>query len=173
MDGDDASNLLTEFASRFHVDLTGFLFSRHFGPEAGWIPFYALYCLFTGRGRTEPVTVGQLAEAAEGGAWSYGRGERQFIWVLAIFFIAVIASSLLPTPGSWSDVRSQWFPPAAMALTTLCSLIWSLQIYRRGGFAMRIQAFILWFVFAVVLVAAICSLVESFTFLQEVRRNHG
>jgi acyl carrier protein len=71
VDGDDASDLFTEFASRFNVDLTGFQFSRHFGPEAGWSPFYALYCLFTGRGRTEPVTVGQLAEAAERGVWSY------------------------------------------------------------------------------------------------------
>lgn len=71
VDGDDASDLLTEFASRFQVDLAGFQFSRHFGPEAGWSPFYALYCLFTGRGRTEPVTVGQLAKAVERGEWSY------------------------------------------------------------------------------------------------------
>jgi acyl carrier protein len=71
VDGDDAADLLTEFASRFHVDLAGFQFPRHFGPEAGWSPFYALYCLLTGRGRTEPVTVQQLAEAAERGVWSY------------------------------------------------------------------------------------------------------
>ena len=71
VDGDDASDLLTAFASRFHVDLAGFQFARHFGPEAGWSPLYALYCRFTGRGRTEPVTVGQLAEAAERGVWSY------------------------------------------------------------------------------------------------------
>lgn len=71
VDGDDASDLLAAFASRFHVDLAGFEFRRHFGPEAGWSPFSALYCLFTGRGRTEPVTVGQLAESAERGVWSY------------------------------------------------------------------------------------------------------
>ena len=71
VDGDDASDLLTAFASRFHVDLAGFEFARHFGPEAGWSPFYALYCLFTGRGRLEPVTVEQLADAAQRGAWSY------------------------------------------------------------------------------------------------------
>ena len=71
VDGDDASDLLMAFASRFHVDLAGFQFARHFGPEAGWCPFYALYCLYTGRGRTEPVTVAQLADAAERGIWSY------------------------------------------------------------------------------------------------------
>jgi hypothetical protein len=71
VEGDDASDLLTAFASRFHVDLAAFQFARHFGPEAGWSPFYALYCLFTGRGRTEPVTIGQLAEAAEREVWSY------------------------------------------------------------------------------------------------------
>ena len=71
VDGDDASDLLTAFASRFHVDLAGFQFARHFCPEAGWSLFYALYYLFTGRGRGEPVTVGQLADAAERGVWSY------------------------------------------------------------------------------------------------------
>lgn len=71
VDGDDASDLLAAFASRFHVELAAFEFSRHFGPEAGWSPFHALYCLFTCRGRTEPVTVGQLAESAERGVWKY------------------------------------------------------------------------------------------------------
>lgn len=71
VDGDDASDLLAEFACRFHVDLTGFQFSRHFGPEAGWDPFSALYGLLTGRSRTEPITIGQLAESAEKGRWSY------------------------------------------------------------------------------------------------------
>jgi len=67
VDRDDAYDLLTAFASRFHVDLTPFEFSRHFGPEAGWNPFSYL-C----RGRLDSVTVGQLASAAENGVWSYG-----------------------------------------------------------------------------------------------------
>jgi len=71
VDGDDASDLFSAFASRFHVDLADFDFTRHFGPEAGWSPLYALHCLFSGRVRTEPVTVGRLAEAAESGAWKY------------------------------------------------------------------------------------------------------
>lgn len=92
--------------------------------------------------------------------------------VLSVFFIAAFVSSLLPTPGSWSDVRSQWLPPAAIVLTTVCSLIWSIQIFRRAGFSMRFQAFILWLLFAVVLSAATYSLIESLTFLREVRGSH-
>jgi acyl carrier protein len=71
VDGDSATDLLTAFAARFHVDLAAFEFSRHFGPEAGGNPFYYLYCLFTGRGRLEPVTIADLATAAERGTWSY------------------------------------------------------------------------------------------------------
>jgi hypothetical protein len=100
------------------------------------------------------------------------RGWRQFLLVLAVFFVTAFVSSLLPTPGSWSDVRSQWLPAAAIALTTLCSLIWSIQIFRRAGFSMRFQAFILWVLFAVVLCATIYSLFESFAFLGEVRKSH-
>jgi len=91
----------------------------------------------------------------------------QFLLVLSVFFIAAFVSSLLPTPGSWSDVRSQWLPAAAIVLTTLSSLFWSIQIFRRGGFAMRSQAVILWVLFAVVLSAAIYSVFESFMFLRE------
>lgn len=71
VEGDDASDLLTAFASRFHVDLAEFQFDRHFGPEMGWNPLYALYCLFAGCIRTEAVTVGQLTDAAEKGVWRY------------------------------------------------------------------------------------------------------
>jgi hypothetical protein len=71
VDGDDAADLLRAFASHFHVDLATFQFARHFGAEASWSPLYGLYCLFTVRGCTELVTVGQLAEAAEKGVWSY------------------------------------------------------------------------------------------------------
>jgi len=64
VDGDDASEFLTAFASHFHVDLAKFEFSRDFGPEAGWIPFIPL------PSRPEPVTVKALTEAVEKGAWS-------------------------------------------------------------------------------------------------------
>ena len=68
LDGDDAGEFMVEFARRFHVDLTGFEFSRHFGPEAGWCPFFSLYFLIRGSG-LEPITVGELGETAEKRAW--------------------------------------------------------------------------------------------------------
>jgi acyl carrier protein len=66
VDGDDASDLIAAFASRFHVDIAVFDFSRHFGPEAGFSPFS-----IHPSPRLEPVTVGHLAETVERGAWSY------------------------------------------------------------------------------------------------------
>jgi acyl carrier protein len=66
VDGDDASDLITAFATRFQVDIAAFNFSRHFGPEAGFSPF----CIHPSP-PLEPVTVGQLAESAERGVWSY------------------------------------------------------------------------------------------------------
>ncbi len=70
VDGDDASEFMKAFAIRFQVDLAAFQLARHFGPEGSWSPIYALYCLFTGKGRTEPITVAQLVEAAERGIWT-------------------------------------------------------------------------------------------------------
>ena len=73
VDGDDAGDLLQHFSARFHVDLSAFRFSWHFGPEAGWSPLYFLYCFFFARGRHRdlPVTIQDLAEAADVGAWKY------------------------------------------------------------------------------------------------------
>ena len=73
VDGDDAVELLESFAARFKVDLAEFPFNRHFGPEAAWCPPYSLYLWLNGGSKLEAVTVGQLAEAAEKGAWKYGR----------------------------------------------------------------------------------------------------
>jgi acyl carrier protein len=44
VDGDDAGDLLHHFSARFHVDLSAFRFSWHFGPEAGRNPLYCIYC---------------------------------------------------------------------------------------------------------------------------------
>jgi hypothetical protein len=33
LDGDDANEFLAQFANRFEVDMNGFSFSEHFGPE--------------------------------------------------------------------------------------------------------------------------------------------
>ena len=38
IDGDDAVELIEEFSERFGVDMSGFVCSRYFGPEAAWNP---------------------------------------------------------------------------------------------------------------------------------------
>ena len=65
-DGDDAVDLITQFAQQFGVDVSAFDFDQHFGPEAGFNPLaYAyLWLLRPDRLRRKPLTVGQLAEAA-------------------------------------------------------------------------------------------------------------
>ena len=68
VDGDDATDLMAAFASRFSVDLGEFDHSLHFGPEAGWSPF-SVFRVFTDQEDLQPVTVGQMAEAAEKGVW--------------------------------------------------------------------------------------------------------
>lgn len=61
MSGDDAEEFMEAFAREFRVDLAGFEFLRHFGPEAG-------LCTLPGYGHY-PVTVGHLVEVAKRGRW--------------------------------------------------------------------------------------------------------
>lgn len=42
-DGMDGDKLLSDFRDRFEVDMSGFLFDRHFGPELPFIPLIWLY----------------------------------------------------------------------------------------------------------------------------------
>jgi hypothetical protein len=94
---------------------------------------------------------------------------RQFFSLLLIFIAAAIASSLLPTPGSWSDTRSQWLPPTAMALIASGLFVACFWIYCRPGLVFKIQAVMLWLLFGAVLVIALREVYESFTFLRDVR----
>jgi hypothetical protein len=68
-DGEDARELLTQFAVQFSVDLSGFEPSRHFGPEAAFNPLLYLYWRLRRpeRLRFVPLTVGDLVEAVRAG----------------------------------------------------------------------------------------------------------
>ena len=75
--GDDAAELMAEFAREFGVDLTGFQFSRHFGAEAPATPWSLLRGLVvwlatgrTGEPSPDPVTVARLVDAAARGRWA-------------------------------------------------------------------------------------------------------
>jgi hypothetical protein len=68
VDGDDAAEFMRDFAARFSVDLAGFEFGRHFGPEAAWNPVAAVYHFIAGN-QLQPIRVERLVEAAERGTW--------------------------------------------------------------------------------------------------------
>jgi acyl carrier protein len=74
--GDDAVELMEKFAERFQVDMTGFDFSVHFGPEGGGcLVLLLLFPFWLGKQSDEdyrnfqPVTVGHLVQVAQRGAW--------------------------------------------------------------------------------------------------------
>ena len=71
LDGDDAAEFMEKFSETFNVDLTSFDFSRYFGPEAGFNPFYSLYLLLFNRKklRQDPLTLRDLAEAVRNNRW--------------------------------------------------------------------------------------------------------
>lgn len=77
VDGDDAERLLTTFASRFSVDLSGLTINRHFGPEGlpPWFPLAWLW-LWLNRGAPEekagliPICVADLVDAARAHRWT-------------------------------------------------------------------------------------------------------
>ena len=78
VDGDDAHELLSDFAREFGVDLSELQMSRHFGPEGvpPWAPIYWIVLVFRRgspeeRARLEPITIVDLAMAAATGRWTY------------------------------------------------------------------------------------------------------
>ena len=82
--GDDAAELMEAFARAFGVDRTGFVFDRHFGPEAPVTPWILLrgVAVWAATGRRgdpspEPVSVARLVEAAARGGTGLGPTWRQ------------------------------------------------------------------------------------------------
>lgn len=72
IDGDDAIDLLRAFSEEFRVDLSELDPKQHFGPE-GFGPSAIFLWLFSilGIERSEltPISLSDLAEAAEAGRW--------------------------------------------------------------------------------------------------------
>lgn len=73
-DGDDAAEFMEKFSETFNVDLTSFNFTRHFGPEAAFNPFYSLYLLLFNRKklRQDPITLRDLVAAVRNKRWAEG-----------------------------------------------------------------------------------------------------
>ncbi len=70
IDGDDAEEILTDFAEQFQVDLSAFRFTEHFGSELDAGPRWVLRKIFGGDAvRKTPVTLQALVDAATSGRW--------------------------------------------------------------------------------------------------------
>jgi hypothetical protein len=79
LDGDDAEEFITEFSTRFGVDMTGFKFADHFGAEGmfPWqFPRFIWNAMRNMRGEDphavaglRPIRVEDLIQAAKAGRW--------------------------------------------------------------------------------------------------------
>jgi hypothetical protein len=94
--GDDIEDLLTEYAARFGVDLSGFVWYFHTGEEGNGGIGAALFPPPNRRVREIPITLGMLHRFAEAGRWAveYPPHEpprkRPDLWLnLAVLVVAV------------------------------------------------------------------------------------
>jgi Protein of unknown function (DUF1493) len=72
VDGDDGTDFMVAFASRFKVDISAFQVTRYFGPEASWNPVGWLWYLFFGTRLTD-ITMAMLQQTIDKGAWPPSR----------------------------------------------------------------------------------------------------
>lgn len=89
IDGDDATELLSDIASRFGVDFSRLRFDRHFGPEGSSFPPAIT------KTRSYPLLVQDLVDAAKSGTFTYDYEHRSFAtsssWYAWIMFLALVA----------------------------------------------------------------------------------
>lgn len=95
---------------------------------------------------------------------------RRFWQLLGAFLAAFFLAALIPTPGAWSDVRSQWASPAAVTLTVFCFLFAAQWHFWRGRRLSPLQLWILSVLCGAVLALAAYSLWECVAFPREVSR---
>ena len=72
MDGYDAEEFLTAYATEFGVDMAGFRFDDHFGPEAAFNPLVYLWWALFNRKKLQPtpIALADLARSARDKRWS-------------------------------------------------------------------------------------------------------
>jgi len=98
---------------------------------------------------------------------------RRFFLMLGMFFVAFVVACELPTPDSWSDVRSQWMPAAVSVAVSIAFIVASTVTYWRRGPLTGIQASLLCVIFGAVLIFAATELLTYIAFLREVRSRHS
>jgi hypothetical protein len=90
-----------------------------------------------------------------------------------MFFVAFTFAGVIPTPGAWSDSRSEWLPAIAVMFSALIFLFATHLTYWRGGPLTRVQAWLLSIIFGAVFVMVMPSLYESILFMREVARHNS
>ena len=89
---------------------------------------------------------------------------RRFWLLLGAFFVVLYLASIVPTPGAWSDMRSQWAAPAAIAFVALLFLFATHWTYWHSKAITRLQVWILSLLFGAVLVVVVFALRECIVF---------
>jgi len=93
---------------------------------------------------------------------------QQCLWLLLIFLVAFMIAACLPTPGAWSDRKSQWLGDAFFAPISFALFIATNWIFKRKGLVFKLQAVLLWLLFGFAFVTSTCGLFVSVSFLREV-----
>jgi thiamine transporter ThiT len=89
-----------------------------------------------------------------------------------MFLVAFCLAGLIPTPGAWSDLRSQWLDAATAAVICIVFLIITARTFWKGGPLTGLQASLLCLIFGTILVLMVRELFTSMLFLQQVRNLH-
>jgi hypothetical protein len=87
------------------------------------------------------------------------------VLLIGIFLIVATLAGVCRTPGSWSDIRSQWFPDLLILPTAFALCIAVHWIYRKDGVFSKIQAACLWLLFGAALIGCMVNLIRSQEFL--------
>ena len=82
------------------------------------------------------------------------------------FVIAYIACDAFPTPGSWSDVHSQWLPDLVRVPMAFAFCVATHWIYIRPEIEAKFEAVILWFIFGGGFTISVVRLIQSRLFLK-------
>ena len=92
---------------------------------------------------------------------------RRFWLLLGMFFVAFCVDGLISSRGAWSDGRSGWIPPLAIAFTSLAFLCAAQFIYWRGAPLTRVQVSLLSIIFGGVVAVVALSLCQTIASLQK------
>lgn len=98
------------------------------------------------------------------------QGWRQFFLVLGLFLGAFAFAREVPTPGSWSDVRSQRLPAALASSICVAFIVAVALTYSRGGPLSGFQTMVLCVIFGGIFAFMACELFSSVQFMRKIER---